>query len=85
VATVGHYLAAERDDEGLAAESVNIGRDRLEPVYEPVLRPQSRPGRSALRRLSACRAIAVSFSLANDCRLPLAPAMRTPTRSRAVT
>ena len=37
-AAVDHQFAAERDDEGLAAECVNIGRYRLKPVDEAVLR-----------------------------------------------
>ncbi len=31
---IRHHLAAERDNEGLAAESVDIGRDGTEPVNE---------------------------------------------------
>jgi hypothetical protein len=44
-AAVVDELAAERDDEGPAAERVNIGRDRLEPVDEAVLAGQPRAAR----------------------------------------
>ena len=69
-AAVRDDVAAERDDERLAAERVDVRRDRLEPVYEAVLWPQARSRRGALRRLGARLAVALSFSLANDRRLP---------------
>ena len=52
-AAVGHHLAAERDDESLAAEGVDIGRDRLEPVDEAVLRSTAAAAAAPARRGSA--------------------------------
>jgi hypothetical protein len=40
-APVAREVAAERDDEDLAAESVDVRRDRLEPVDEAVLAGQA--------------------------------------------
>jgi hypothetical protein len=55
-APVGREIAAERDDEDLAAKSVDVRRDRLEPVDEAVLAGQAltprrrRIGRDAVPR-----------------------------------
>ena len=43
-APIADQIAAEGDDEGLAAKSVDIGRDRLKPVDEAVLTRQTLPG-----------------------------------------
>jgi hypothetical protein len=40
-AAIGDYLAAEPDDKNLAAEGMDVGRDGLKPVDEPVLGGQS--------------------------------------------
>ena len=37
---IGNHLAAECDDKHLAAEGVNVRRDRLKPVNEAILRRQ---------------------------------------------
>jgi hypothetical protein len=75
-AAVGNDLAAESDDEGLAAKSVDVGRDRLEPVDEPVLRGKPRSLCSARRGLCGRRRCGTGISLAIYRRLlfRLAPA-----------
>jgi hypothetical protein len=40
-ATIGHDVAAERNDENLSAERVDIRRDGLEPVDESILARQA--------------------------------------------
>jgi hypothetical protein len=48
---VGDQIAAECDDKDLAAECVDVRRDRLEPVDEPILAGKALPA----RRLGAFR------------------------------
>jgi len=84
-AAVGDDLAAESDDEGLAAKSVDVGRDRLEPVDEPVLSGKPRSRRNARRGLCGRRRCSSGFSFAINRRLlsRLAPAP-LPESSRGV-
>jgi len=60
-ASIGHEVATEGDDEGLAAKTVNIGGNRLEPVDEAVLRrkPQPAARRSLFRRLLRTRSVVI--------------------------
>jgi hypothetical protein len=44
-AAVGDQIPAESDDEDLAPKRVDIRRDRLEPVDEPVLAGKALPAR----------------------------------------
>ena len=49
---ISHDIATERDNEGIAAEGVDIGRDRLKPVDETVLARKPLPPRHLRRRLA---------------------------------
>jgi hypothetical protein len=53
-ASIGHEIATEGDDEGLAAKRMYIRRRGLEPVDEPVLCRQPQTSR---RRLARSRAL----------------------------
>src|SRR4029079_10701398 len=69
--SVRDHFAAERDDEGLAAKLVDIGRNRLEPVDEPVLRGQPLARCRASRGLSTWSRFRGFVSrLASNVRLP---------------
>jgi hypothetical protein len=80
-AAVRNEVAAERDDEDLAAESVDVRRDGLEPVDETILTRQPLAPRRRAAAGSGFRFL--FFSVRNE-RSRLPPRVMTDTKSRGI-